>query len=159
MFSENGMSCTGTGKGVGLKAQGGPSGAALNMSPQKDPPSPREGDVWVSEKGPIKVHTKRVTRCLNDQGFEKKWHQSKKFLAYLILMALQAAFGLCALKWGFDVGWPLAGVLVSAIFTMGFVTLAFNGKQAALDSYVRGIAMTGKSPAQALREKDEEDIL
>lgn len=86
-------------------------------------------------------------RIATQKTFEKRWHQSKKFLAFLLLIGLLSSFVLCALKWGFNIGWPLASVLICIIFTMGFVTLAFNGKQAHLDLYTRGIAMTGKLPA------------
>lgn len=77
---------------------------------------------------------------------EKAWYKSKKFLAFLLLLSLLSGFVFCALKWQFDFGWPLATVLCVIIFTMGFTTLAFNGKQAELDKYIRGIAITGKLP-------------
>ncbi len=85
-------------------------------------------------------------RMAIQKTFEKRPYQSKKFLAFLLLIGLLSSFVLCALSWGFNVGWPLASVLITIIFTMGFVTLAFNGKQAHLDLYTRGIAMTGLLP-------------
>jgi len=83
--------------------------------------------------------------------FEKHFLKSKKFLAFLLLLALLSAFVICFLKWRFDFGWPAASVMIAIIFTMGFVTLAFNGKQAALDQYTRGIALTGKMPGAVVK--------
>jgi hypothetical protein len=79
-------------------------------------------------------------------AFEKKWWQSKKFIVYTMMLGLVSTFIICALKWRFDFGWPLATVLVCCVFTIGAVTLSSIAKQAALDAYVRGIGLIGKVP-------------
>ncbi len=97
-------------------------------------------------KYPINKEIEINERANMVKVFEKHFLKSKKFLAFLLLLALLSAFVICFLRWRFDFGWPAASVLIAIIFTMGFVTLAFNGKQAALDQYTRGIALTGKLP-------------
>lgn len=87
--------------------------------------------------------------------FEKAWYKSKKFLAYLLLMALLSAFVFSAIKFQFNFGWPLATVICVIVFAMGFATLAFNGKQALLDEWTRGIALTGRIPTALAGRFDE----
>jgi hypothetical protein len=77
---------------------------------------------------------------------EKRWYQSKKFIAFLIMEMVFAALVVCTLRWQAELGWPIAGFLTSIIFCMGFIALAFNGKQAMVDMYVRGMAFGGKVP-------------
>ncbi len=84
--------------------------------------------------------------------FEKRWHKSKKFLLVLLLMASLVSFVICALKWQFDIGWPLATVFCVIVFTMGFVILVAIGKQAAADEYVRGVALTGGIPFEMMKK-------
>lgn len=73
---------------------------------------------------------------------EKRWYQSKKFLAFLLLLLLLSGFVICLFYWKFDFSWPVASVLLAIIFTMGFVTLAFNDKQALIDKFTRGITLS-----------------
>jgi len=88
--------------------------------------------------------------------FEKAWYQSKKLLFCLTFMALVSAFVFSVINFKFDFSWPVATVICVAIFALGFVVLAFNGKQALLDQWTRGIALTGQIPT-ALAKKYDQD--
>jgi len=80
---------------------------------------------------------------------EKPWHQSKKFIGFLIMEML-----LFTLLFVFiyttkiakttEMTWQECVVAISMVFTMGFIALAFNLKQAALDQYLRGMALVGR---------------
>jgi len=80
--------------------------------------------------------------------FEKSWYKSKKFIAFITMEILLFAVLITlvfytTLSDNFALGWPSASLGVSLVFTMGFLALAFNNKQAALDKYVRGVALLG----------------
>ena len=75
---------------------------------------------------------------------EKPAHQSKKFIAWLIQQVLMAGTAVTALVTQPELGWPLASFMVSLAFFMGASTMYFLGKQAALDTAVRGFAMVGQ---------------
>jgi len=84
--------------------------------------------------------------------FEKKWHGSKKFLAFLLMELLLCSMAMTALFTQEDLGWPLAAFMLGIVVTMGAIALVFNGYQAKLDMYVRGMALTGEAP-RSLMEK------
>ena len=83
---------------------------------------------------------------------EKRWYQSKKFIAFLIMEMIFSSLVVLALFWQKDFNWPIAGFLTSIVFSMGFIAVAFNSKQAMVDMYVRGMALSGKAPFK-LQEK------
>ena len=83
---------------------------------------------------------------------EKKPHQSKKFLAWLIANLLLSAMAIVALVKQPELGWPLASFMVAIVFSMCASTMLLIGKQAALDTAVRGFAMLGKSPSNILNK-------
>lgn len=77
---------------------------------------------------------------------EKVWHQSKKFLAFLIM---EAILGGLAFYLVFSVGvvdWPMVVALTCLITNATFTAIAFNAKQAELDRYIRFVALTGHGP-------------
>ena len=80
--------------------------------------------------------------------FEKSWYQSKKFIAFitmeiLLFTVLITLVFYTVITGNFALGWPSSSLGISLVFTMGFLALAFNNKQAALDKYVRGVALLG----------------
>jgi len=81
------------------------------------------------------------------KSFEKVWHQSKKFLAFLLMELLLAAIITVALFKQPNLGWPLAAFMLGAVFTMGVIALTFNGYQAKLDMYVRAMTLIGHAGA------------
>jgi len=94
-----------------------------------------------------------VTHAPLPDKFEKPWYRSKKFIAFLLmeLLLFVLLFLLIAATKkteATEITWQESALAISMVFTMGFVALAFNGKQAALDQYVRGIALTGKKPGE-----------
>jgi len=78
--------------------------------------------------------------------YEKQWFRSKKFIAFLIMEVVFCAMAMVALFTQRDLGWPLAAFMTGIVVAMGFLALAFNGKQAQLDMYVRAMALTGGVP-------------
>jgi hypothetical protein len=82
---------------------------------------------------------------------EKVWHKSKKFLAFLIMEAILGGLA-------FYTVYNLSAVsfLITIVFNMGFIAVAFNAKQAELDKYVRFVALTGKVPGTPLVEGKED---
>jgi hypothetical protein len=72
---------------------------------------------------------------------EKKALHSKKFLAWLIQQILMCGMAIVALVKQPDIGWPLASYMGGIVFMMGISTMWYLGKQAAVDSAVRGYAM------------------
>jgi len=82
------------------------------------------------------------------QVFEKKWYQSKKFIAFLLMEVVFTAVLMLALKWQGEIGWPASTMLISIVFCMCFVAISFNGKLAHLDLFVRSMALTGKFPEE-----------
>jgi len=84
--------------------------------------------------------------------FEKPWHQSKKYLAFLLMELLLSALAVVALFTQRPLDWPLAAFMLGVVVTMGCIALVFNGYQAKLDMYVRGMALTGQAP-RSLFEK------
>ncbi len=74
---------------------------------------------------------------------EKGAFVSKKWLAWFIQQLLMAAMAITALVKQPELGWPLASFMVGLVFMMGISTMWYLGKQAALDTAVRGFAMVG----------------
>jgi len=73
---------------------------------------------------------------------EKKWYQSKKFIAFLItetVLAGLASLAMVALIKQPSLGWPMATVLITLVVSIPSVAMVFNGYQAALDKYLRGM--------------------
>lgn len=88
--------------------------------------------------------------------FEKEWYQSKKFIAFLIMETVFFITVILTLKWQNDFGWPICTFLGTIIFCMGFIAVAFNGKLAELDMFVRGIALSRKPFSNNLFTENEE---
>lgn len=87
--------------------------------------------------------TTEKKEALNEM--EKPFFKSKKFLAWLIqqiFMASMAITATIALIKQPTTGWPLAAYLGGLVFMMGISTMWYLGKQAAVDSTVRGYALT-----------------
>lgn len=74
---------------------------------------------------------------------EKKPHQSKKFVAWLIQQLLMSAMAIVALVKQDSLGWPLASFMGGIVFMMGISTMWYLGKQSAVDAAVRGYALVG----------------
>jgi len=74
-------------------------------------------------------------------AFERAWWQSKKFGAFLIVVATLVGIAVTLLVTQDAVGWPLASVLWTIVVTIGAVGFAYMGKQALIDKYLRGISM------------------
>jgi hypothetical protein len=85
-------------------------------------------------------------------SFEKKARHSKKFIAWLIQQILMTGMAVVALIKQPELGWPLASYMGGIVFMMGISTMWYLGKQAAVDSAVRGYAMVGKG-VEELKEK------
>ena len=83
---------------------------------------------------------------------EKPFYRSKKFYAGFLIESALTAMAIVALRWQTDLGWPLSAFMLGIVFTMGFVYLSYNGKQAMLDTYTRGIALTGKIPTDFVKK-------
>ena len=79
---------------------------------------------------------------------EKKWFQSKKFIAFLIMEIVFTAILVLALKWQEEPGWPAYSFLIVVVFCMGFIAISFNSKLAHLDLFVRSIALMGEIPEE-----------
>lgn len=79
-------------------------------------------------------------------GYEKRWHESKKFIAFLLMEIMFCAMSMVALFEQDSIGWPLSAFMTGIVIAMGFIALSFNGKQAQLDMYVRAMALTGGIP-------------
>lgn len=84
--------------------------------------------------------------------YEKPWHNSKKFVAFLLMEVMFCAMSIIALLTQPQLGWPLAAFMTGIVIVMGFVGLSFNGKQAQLDMYVRAMALTGCVPEKLHKE-------
>jgi len=78
--------------------------------------------------------------------FEKSWFRSKKFIAFLLMEILLSALALIALYTQPALGWPLSAYMTCIVFTMGAIAFGFNGQQAALDKYLRGMVLAQRSP-------------
>lgn len=85
-----------------------------------------------------------TTKTELTKTFEKPWYKSKKFIAFLLMELLLFALALLAMLTQDEIGWPLAAYMFGIIVSMGAMALAFNGRQAQLDAYVRGMAMVGR---------------
>lgn len=84
------------------------------------------------------------------ESYEKPFYKSKKFIAFLSMEAVLGGlvfYALYALRMAPDIAWPLAAFMIGLVVTMGTIALTFNGYQANLDMYVRGMALTGQAPA------------
>ena len=90
---------------------------------------------------------------------EKKPHQSKKFVSWLIFELLMTLMAIITVKEQPELGWPLASFMTGIVFMMGAATMFFLGKQAALDTAVRGFAMIGRAPKNLkdMFDKGEDD--
>lgn len=77
--------------------------------------------------------------------YEKPGYKSKKFLAFIFMELVLGFIAVYALNKQPGLGWPLSMFMVCIIVTMGSIALVFNGKQAQLDMYIRGMALTGTS--------------
>lgn len=86
------------------------------------------------------------------KGFEKPFYRSKKFIAFLVMEGLLAWLAYTALKSQPDLGWPLASFMLGIVMTMGAIALVFNGYQAKLDMFMRGMAL-GSDAAKSIAEK------
>lgn len=62
----------------------------------------------------------------------------------MISQFLLTAMAITALVKQTDLGWSLSAFMVSIVFGMIATTMWYLGKQAAVDSAVRGFAMVGK---------------
>lgn len=87
---------------------------------------------------------------------EKVWHKSKKFLAFLIMEAILGGLAFYTVYSLGAFGWPAVSFLITVVFNMGFIAVAFNSKQAELDKYVRFVALTGKVPGTPMIEGKED---
>lgn len=88
---------------------------------------------------------------------EKKPLRSKKFVAWLIQQLIMAAMAIVALIKQPEMGWPLASFMSGIVFAMGTSTMFYLGKQAALDSAVRGFAFLGNPITRPPGSKRKED--
>ena len=87
-------------------------------------------------------------------NYEKPFYKSKKFIAFVLMEVFLGGlvfYALYALRMAPDIAWPLAAFMMGLVVTMGSIALTFNGYQANLDMYVRGMALTGGVPDK-LRE-------
>jgi cell division protein FtsW (lipid II flippase) len=75
---------------------------------------------------------------------EKPIHKSKKFIALLFTQVLLAAMAITALVQQPDLGWALSAYMIGIVFMIGVNTLWYLGRQAAVDSAVRGFALIGQ---------------
>ncbi len=89
------------------------------------------------------------------KSVEKSWHQSKKFLAFIITESALVTMAILALKWQENLGWPLAAFMVTIVLVMGFISVAFNTKQATQDTFLRLAAIIGKVPTKLKKEMGE----
>jgi hypothetical protein len=90
--------------------------------------------------------TKTEKTELTHEVFEKAWHASKKFLAFLLVDSMLAAMAIVALIKQDEIGWPLSAFMVGIVFVMGFVAVSFNSRQADVDKFVRMAALNYKQP-------------
>ncbi len=88
---------------------------------------------------------------------EKKPLRSKKFVAWLIQQVIMASMAIVALVKQPSIGWPLASFMSGIVFAMGASTMFYLGKQAALDSTVRGFAFLGSPITRPPESKRKED--
>ena len=91
-------------------------------------------------------------RIVLARKFEKPAHKSKKFIAFVFMELLLAFLAVYALEKQPVLGWPLAMFMFGIVVSMGSMALVFNGYQAKLDMFVRGMALAGKAPI-SLMEK------
>ena len=75
---------------------------------------------------------------------EKPALESKKFKAWLISELLLTSLGVTALVKQPNLSWSLSAFMVAIVFGMIAISMWYLGKQAAVDSAVRGFAMVGK---------------
>jgi hypothetical protein len=87
---------------------------------------------------------------MNWKDYEKAWHHSKKFLAFLVMEILLGSitFYTLHLVAGEHLSWTESLILFALIFNMGFISVAFNLEQAKLDRYTRFVTtFTGMTKA------------
>jgi len=89
---------------------------------------------------------------------DKAWHKSKKFLAFTIMEVFLFALAVYILFITRTLGWAHASVLITIIFSMASLALAFNTSQAKLDTYVRGMALLGKGVGEEIQGQFLKDI-
>jgi len=87
---------------------------------------------------------------------EKRPLSSKKFVAWLLQQVIMATMAIVALVTQPVLGWPLSIFMTGIVFMQGASTMYFIGRQAALDSAIRGFAMIGK-PAPQIPVAKKED--
>lgn len=80
------------------------------------------------------------------RSYEKPWYGSKKFIAFLLMELMLCAMSMVALFTQKELGWPLAAFMIGIVATMGSIALVFNGYQAKLDMFLRGIVLSGNAP-------------
>jgi len=85
---------------------------------------------------------------------EKSPHKSKKFIAWLIQQMILSAMAIVALIKQPVLGWPLSAFMTGIVFVQGISTMYYLGRQAALDSTIRGFALVGNA-ANPLANKDK----
>jgi hypothetical protein len=85
-------------------------------------------------------------RVVLAKRFEKPGHKSKKFVGFIFMELLLAFLAVYALEKQPTLGWPLAMFMFGIVVSMGSIALVFNGYQAKLDMFVRGMAMAGQAP-------------
>lgn len=84
--------------------------------------------------------------------YEKRWHESKKFIAFLLMEFLLAALAALALLKQPNLGWPLASYMTAIVTAMASIALVFNGYQAKTDIVVRSLALTGEAPRSFMEQ-------
>lgn len=86
---------------------------------------------------------------MNDEPvLEKVWHQSKKFLAFLVMEAILAGLAFYLVFTVKAVDWAMVALLTALVTNASFIALAFNAKQAELDRYIRFVALTHRAPQE-----------
>lgn len=91
--------------------------------------------------------------------FEKAWHHSKKFLAFLLMEIFLFALAAYILHVTRTLDWAHASVMCVVVFSMTSIALAFNSTQAKQDIYTRGIALLGGNLPAKIQEQFIEDVM
>jgi len=82
----------------------------------------------------------------NDPNFEVPGWKSKKLWAMLIGNVELGALGLTAFLTQDKIGWELSLFMAVVVFIMGFTTVWYIGRQAAVDALCRGVALLKHAP-------------
>lgn len=94
----------------------------------------------------MKTQTHEVEVNIRAKAFEKPWFTSKKFIAFLIMEVVLGSLSVLALLTQRPLGWPLSAFMVAGTLTMGAIAFGFISGQAALDKFLRGIALNKLQP-------------